>query len=187
MLFVENNGMEKTNLIQNLSKNLTRTQKIGIGIFLVLIVMLLMVVISFSNNFQRKPTQEDGETISGGNQEETVEGATWGNLMDGNDAKIQVPISTDYNEDHVYTLNNYLPKGDYNFLMGEESMQGFIEYYIIKENTAIDKGIIVSVDSCNVEENKIAANAYLKQLPVDLSDYVIVYRTHVGDVPCNTE
>ena len=84
----------------------------------------------------------------------------------------EMPVSTEYNKDHEYTLNDYLPWTNYDYL---EDGSGVDVKYDITENTAIPKGIVVTVSGCDEETNKANANAYLSTIPVDLSEYEISY------------
>ena len=84
----------------------------------------------------------------------------------------EMPVSTEYNEEHKYTLDDYLPWTNYDYL---EDGSGVDVKYDIAENTAIPKGIVVTVSGCDEETNKANANAYLSTIPVDLSEYEISY------------
>ena len=84
----------------------------------------------------------------------------------------EIPVSTEYNKDHEYTLNDYLPWTNYDYL---EDGSGVDVKYDITENTAIPKGIVVTVSGCDEETNKANAKAYLSTIPVDLNEYEISY------------
>ena len=84
----------------------------------------------------------------------------------------EIPVSTEYNEEHKYTLDGFLPWTNYDYL---EDGSGVDVKYDITENTAIPKGIVVTVNGCDEETNKANANAYLGTIPVDLSEYEISY------------
>ena len=176
--------MEQGYSLSNIFKNTTKKQRIAFIIVLVVIIALISVLFMLVG-----ASEETAEETTDSEEEvalfEGVAGDTIENEEEGDGTKIDVPVSTDYNSKHSYTLIDYLPKGEYKFLTGEESFVNSITYYIIKENTAVDKGIVVSVDVCDVKGNKKAANDYLKSLPIDLSEYVIVYQTHGSDVPCD--
>lgn len=173
--------------IKNILKNTTRGQKITVVLFLLIVVVLVVVLIVLATG---ETEEELGDGESGDGTVVVSEG-TQGLDADGENSEngnlVEVPVSTKFEENHNYTLIEYLPKGEYAFLNGEESDEDSVVYYYISENTAIDKGIVVSVDSCDEEGNTTKANDYLKSLPVDLSEYVIVYETHVGDVPCDVQ
>lgn len=181
----------------NVLKNMTKQQKIGAITFLAIIgflIIVLFVLIAKPDNASLGDT-EDGEAEENISATEIVEEGINGSIIESgsNNAgnsdgagleKIQVPVSTDYDDEHEYTLIDYLPKGEYMFQLGEESDENMVTYYYISENTAVDKGIVVSVDACDEDNNKAAANEYLRTLPVDLSEYTIVYQTHMSDIPC---
>ena len=97
------------------------------------------------------------------------------NIQSNNNVEVtqdEIPVSTEYNKDHEYTLNDYLPWTNYDYL---EDGSGVDVKYDITENTAIPKGIVVTVNGCDEETNKANANAYLGTIPVDLSEYEISY------------
>lgn len=174
--------------IKNIFKNTTRGQKVVAGLFVLIVVILVVVLIVLvMGNAEEDLSDDDGSGDNGAT--EVVEGTQGLDTGDGggNVQNVEVPVSTKFEENHNYTLIEYLPKGEYAFLNGEESDEDSVVYYYISENTAIDKGIVVSVDSCDEEGNTTKANDYLKSLPVDLSEYVIVYETHTGDVPCDVQ
>ena len=81
-------------------------------------------------------------------------------------------VSTEYNEEHEYTLDEYLPWTNYDYLEDESGVE---VKYNIEENTAIPKGIVVTVSGCDEETNKANANNYLATLPIELSEYEISY------------
>ena len=176
--------MEQGYSLSNIFKNTTKKQRIAFIIVLVVIIVLISVLfmlVGASGETAEETTNPEEEFV-------LFEGVN-GDVIDKEESeestKVEVPVSTDYSSKHRYTLIDFLPKGEYKFLTGEESFVNSITYYIIKENTAVDKGIVVSVDVCDVKGNKKAANDYLKSLPIDLSEYVIVYQTHGSDVPCD--
>ena len=97
------------------------------------------------------------------------------NIQSNNNVEVtqdEIPVSTEYNEEHEYTLNDYLPWTNYDYL---EDGSGVDVKYDIAENTAIPKGIVITVSGCDEETNKANANAYLSTIPVDLSEYEISY------------
>ena len=97
------------------------------------------------------------------------------NIQSNNNVEVtqdEIPVSTEYNEEHKYTLDGYLPWTNYDYL---EDGSGVDVKYDIAENTAIPKGIVVTVSGCDEETNKANANAYLGTIPVDLSEYEISY------------
>lgn len=97
------------------------------------------------------------------------------NIQSNNNIEVtqdEIPVSTEFNKDHEYTLNDYLPWTNYDYL---EDGSGVDVKYDITENTAIPKGIVVTVNGCDEETNKANANAYLGTIPVDLSEYEISY------------
>ena len=182
--------MEQEYSFKNLFQNMNRRQKIGLAVFVVVVVILIAVLTMMAGTLNE---MSDGESDNGEEAElveqeatETAEGVSGGILSNGPDSNenITVPIKTNYDETHEYSLIEYLPVGKYNVEEGDESEEGVVAYYYIEENTAIDNGIVITVDSCNVEENQRMANDYLKSLPVDLSGYIIVYQTDVSDLPC---
>ena len=84
-----------------------------------------------------------------------------------------IKVSTEYNEDYIYTLEDYLPWTKYDYL---EDGSGVKMYFDISENTAGVNSIVITVDGCEEEKNRNDAEAYLNSLPVDLSRYEKVYR-----------
>ena len=97
------------------------------------------------------------------------------NIQSNNNIEVtqdEIPVSTEFNKEHEYTLNGYLPWTNYDYL---EDGSGVDVKYDIAENTAIPKGIVVTVSGCDEETNKANANAYLSTIPVDLSEYEISY------------
>lgn len=193
--------MERSYSLGNAFKNMTGKQKIAFGlvfvIIVVLVVVLLLVIgtpngdngeadgdydVTDSDYYSEEATEPEDETTE---LENGIVGASViGSDVNG-DANAMVPVSVDYNEDHDYLLIDYIPISKYDYITYGNNQHGVRAYWIINENTAIDKGLVISVDSCDVEGNNAAANEYLRSLPVDLSDYVFVYRVHEGNVPCN--
>lgn len=97
------------------------------------------------------------------------------NIQSNNNVEVtqdEIPVSTEYNEEHEYTLNDYLPWTNYDYL---EDGSGVDVKYDIAENTAIPKGIVVTVSGCDEELNKTNANNYLATLPIELSEYEVSY------------
>lgn len=185
---MEGNTGSVSNLVQNLSKK----QKLGIAVLIVVIVVLAMVFAAMANQVQEdisgNPEEEQitvetatgvsGDSISGGSDENGD-----GN---GTEAKsVEVPVSTDYNERHEYTLSDYLPASKHEYVDYGDDESGIVDYWWVTENTVVEKGIVVSADDCDEKENTAAANEFLSNLPVDLSEYTIVYQTHTGSVPCD--
>ena len=84
-----------------------------------------------------------------------------------------IEVSTEYNKDYVYTLEEYLPRTKYDYL---EDGSGVKMHFDISENTAGTNSIVITVDGCEEEKNRNDAEAYLNSLPVDLSGYEKVYR-----------
>lgn len=159
--------------IRNLAANLTKKQKIGIGVFLVIVTIVAMVIAASINSLQ------DGLNNSDAAISEAV------NWDDGSTA--EVPVSTDYNEDYTYPLIDYLPASRFSYLEYGDGESGTRTYWWIMENTATNKGLVISADSCDVEGNTKAALEYLKNLPVNLGGYTVVYQVHTSDVPCEVE
>ena len=188
--------MEQGYSLGNIFRNTTKKQRIGFGLAFVIIVVLVIILFllvglpqensdNTDNNGSTEELIEDG--IGSASFEEGVSGADLNKGNNDEDNSVNVPVSVDYNENHEYTLIEYIPKSKYDYITYGDNQHGLRAYWVINENTAIKKGIGVSVDSCDVEGNKVAANNYLKSLPVDLSDYFIVYRVHEGDIPCDVK
>lgn len=176
--------------LKNLAKNMTLRQKVGIGLFMVISVLIVVFLTLVINTTQEDFAEEEETTSSMDSNVTIEEGVTGDNLNDDASDDVDVvetPVSIDYNEDHVYTLIDYIPKSNYRYITYGDNQYGVRGYWIINENTAVEKGIVVSVDSCDVEGNTASANEYLKNLPVDLSEYLIVYQEHTGDVPCDVQ
>lgn len=175
--------------IRNLLRNLTKNQKLGIIVFLIIIAIIVAIVAGFVNNIQNdSPSNNEEETAK--NSVPVSSGIKWSDTSDGNQEeseRIEVPVSTEYNEEHEYTLIEYLPFARFTYKDYGYDQHGVRGYWIITENTAVEKGIVVSVDNCDVKGNTAAANEYLRNLPVDLSGYTVVYQTHIGNVPCDVE
>lgn len=174
--------------IKNLLINLTKKQKLGIVAFLVLLAIVAMIFAGLVGSLQTDLSDDEEEVVE--NSAPVSEGVKWEDNSDGNSENVEsveVPVSTDYNENHEYTLIDYLPSSRFINMDYGNDQHGVRGYWVISENTAVEKGIVVSVDSCDVEGNTASANEYLKGLPVDLSEYTIVYETHVGDVPCDVQ
>ena len=181
--------MQQGYSLSNALVNMTKRQKIGIALFLVVVVFLIIVL------FMVIGMPREDSVIEENSSEEVVEvkdepivledGITGVELVNGGTAVAQVPVSAEYNEDHEYTLIDYIPAANYEYVNYGDGQTGIKNYWWVTENTAIEKGIIVSANSCDVEGNTAAANEFLKGLPVDLSDYVIVYQVHESAVPCN--
>lgn len=192
MLFVK--GIHKMDNnpspVHNMFANLTRKQIAGIGSFIMIIIIVLILIALIVNTMQQSPNSNNEPETTDAIVSEAVK---WGDIdsdtnthTDSNSTDtIKVPVSTEYNEKHEYTLADYIPYDSYVFLDKYDSNDTLRIYYSIDENSAIEKGIVISVDSCDVEGNTIAAQNYLKSIPVDLSEYVVVYQTHSGNVPCD--
>ena len=121
-----------------------------VGVVIVILVVILVILLVGDKS-------EDDNIQSNNNVEVTQD---------------EIPVSTEYNEEHKYTLDGYLPWTNYDYL---EDGSGVDVKYDIAENTAIPKGIVVTVSGCDEETNKANANAYLGTIPVDLSEYEISY------------
>lgn len=121
-----------------------------VGVVIVILVVILVILLVGDKS-------EDDNIQSNNNVEVTQD---------------EIPVSTEYNEEHKYTLDDYLPWTNYDYL---EDGSGVDVKYDIAENTAIPKGIVVTVSGCDEETNKANANAYLGTIPVDLSEYEISY------------
>ena len=121
-----------------------------VGVVIVILVVILVILLVGDKS-------EDDNIQSNNNVEVTQD---------------EIPVSTEYNEEHKYTLDDYLPWTNYDYL---EDGSGVDVKYDITENTAIPKGIVVTVNGCDEETNKANANAYLGTIPVDLSEYEISY------------
>lgn len=182
--------------IKNLFTNLSKQQKIAAGLILPGILIVLAIMVPIINSAQEGfEDYELGDHDSSNESDTTVGvGQKWDsnttntNDDDNNDSEtVEVPVSTSYNDDHEYTLIDYLPYSAYVFLDYDDADDTSRVYYSIEENTAIEKGIVISVDSCDVEGNTAAAQEYLKSIPVDLSEYTVVYQTHTGEVPCDVK
>lgn len=155
--------MDNTNPLYNLRKNINTKQKFAIGLGVVLAVIVVGFLLAWLSNSNRV---KDRSTNSEEQSQESL-------------------ISTEYNENHKYTLEKYLPASDYAYIKDAEGDYVVVEYWSIKENTAVEKGIVVSVNSCKKEENTAAAEQYLKSMPIDLSEYEVVYLTDTSDITCN--
>ena len=152
-----------SNPIHNLLTNLDRNKKIALVLGIVIIVVLLgFILLSIPKN------QSDDNNP--GTQ-----------TTDDQDT----PISTEYNKDHEYTLTDYLPMSDVDYVKDTDGDYNVVEYWSISENTAVEKGIVITVDSCNVEENTAAAKEYLESTTINLSEYSIVYQTSISEIPCD--
>lgn len=172
--------------IENLLNNLNKKKKLGIAAFLIIALIIVAMILGFINSLHNNPSSNKEEVVK--NSTLTESGVEWDDISNGNqeEAKtIDVPVSTEYNDEHKYTLIEHLPFARFAYKDYGQDQHGVRGYWIITENTAVEKGIIISVDDCDEEGNTAAANEYLSSLPVDLSGYIVVYQTHVGDVPCN--
>ena len=150
--------------IHNLLANLDRNKKIALVLGIVIIIVLLgFILLSIPNSQSNEDNDTDAQTTD---DQDTL-------------------VSTEYNEDHEYTLNDYLPMSDVSYVKDAEGDYNTVIHWSISENTAIEKGIVVTVDSCNVEENIAAAKEYLESTTMDLSKYSIVYQTDISDIPCD--
>ena len=134
--------------IKNIFEKSNRNQVISFiaGVAIVILLMILVILLVSNRSFD-----EGGET-------EEVQNET--------------PVSTEYNEEHKYTLDEYLPWTNYDYL---EDGSGVEVKYNIEENTAIPKGIVVTVSGCDEEANKTNADNYLATLPIELDEYEISY------------
>ena len=121
-----------------------------VGVVIVILVVILVILLVGDKS-------EDDNIQSNNNVEVTQD---------------EIPVSTEYNEEHKYTLDDYLPWTNYDYL---EDGSGVDVKYDITENTAIPKGIVVTVNGCDEETNKANANTYLSTIPVDLNEYEISY------------
>ena len=182
--------MDETNSLKNLFTNLSFKQKIGILAAIILIIVLIIMVVAL---VPKDSLEDKGDSTS---QESSLEpqsssatiekGTKWENTDAGSETteEADIPTSTEYNENHTYTLEEYLPASRYEYKNKGDDTYGIRDYWWIMENTAVEKGIVVSVDSCDEEGNTAAAKEYLKSIPIDLSSYYVVYQTHIGEVPC---
>ena len=137
--------------LKNLFDNVGKRQMVGFlfaGVVIVVLLAVLMVLLS-SNSISDESEQEGGEVT----QNETL-------------------VSTEYNPEHEYTLSDYLPWTYYEYL---EDRSGVDVKYDIVENTAIPKGIVVTINGCDEENNRLSANKYLGTLPIEPGEYEITY------------
>ena len=158
--------------LRNLFTNLTGKQKLAAVVILIIVAIVGVIISGAINSVQ--------SNLDGGLA--TTEAT---NLDDG--SSINVPVSTEYDENFGYPLDDYLPKASFTYKYYGDNESGTRTYWVINENTAVDRGVVISVDSCDVEGNTKAALEYLKSLPVNLGGYSVVYQTHVGEVPCDVE
>ena len=191
--------MEQGFSFKNVLSNMTKQQKVMIALFVSLTIILLLILGGLLAGTQIGNPNENGEWAdssegSGGDNgdssavvEEGINGSeiNYDNTVSENASYVDVPVSTDYNKDHKYTLTEYMPSGIYDFVSYGNNQSGARIYWEISENTAVEKGIVVKLDSCDVEGNKKKANEYLRGMNVNLSEYVIVYQVRVGEVPCD--
>ncbi|MBQ2623447.1 hypothetical protein IJG12_03995 [Candidatus Saccharibacteria bacterium] len=154
------------NPLRNLMNNLSSKEKIALGLGLVIIIGFLVCVVLWLSGSQPRDNSDSSDSTS------TTDGQN-------------LSVSTEYNEEHEYTLSDYLPYSEYDYKRNIDGDYFVVEYWAVEENTAAEKGIVVSVDSCESEKNTAAAKQYLDSIPMDLSSYDIVYRTNTIDVPCN--
>ena len=137
--------------IKNIFENADKKRVVGFLLAGVVIVILLVVLILM--------LASGNETDSG--DEQSVE-----------EMQQETLVSTEYNENHEYTLDEYLPWTYYEYL---EDGSGVDVKYDITENTAIPKGIVVTLGGCEEEANRASADAYLNSLPIELDEYEITY------------
>ena len=137
--------------IKNIFENADKKRVVGFLLAGVVIVILLVVLILM--------LASGNETDSG--DEQSVE-----------EIQQETLVSTEYNENHEYTLDEYLPWTYYEYL---EDGSGVDVKYDITENTAIPKGIVVTLGGCEEEANRESADAYLNSLPIELDEYEITY------------
>lgn len=176
--------------IKNLFINLTKKQKVAALMLLILAVVMTVVIIVAAGAVSE---DVDGNEANGGDigVESSVdadsvisEGVQWG---DEGDRVVDVPVNTEYNDEHEYTLIEYIPASRYEYKEYGDGQVGIRDYWWAMENTAVEKGIVVSANVCDVEGNTAEANEFLKNLPVNLSEYTIVYQTHVDNMPCEAQ
>lgn len=174
--------------IKNLLINLTRKQKIAILLLVVLMTVAIIIVIATIkvldediNNSEIAGDDTSAESATDASSE-IDEGVQWGK---DDEYVVDVPTNTEYNPEHEYTLIEYIPASRYEYKQYGDGQVGIRDYWWIMENTAVEKGIVVSVNNCNAEGNTAEANEFLKKLPVDLSEYTVVYQTHTDDMPCD--
>ena len=172
--------------IANLHTNLTKKQIAGFITLIIIVGLIIWGVISIANTITQGNSATETEQAIDPNIP-TSAGSKWGeDERDSNNTEdITVPVQTTYREDHEYTLNDYLPTARYAYLNYGENSTVMRDYWWIMENTAIQNGIVISANSCDEAKYTNEAKAYLRSLPIDLSDYVIVYQTHTDEAPCN--
>ena len=138
--------------IKNIFEKSNKGLVIGLfaGVIIIVLVIILLALILSRNDSNDRPNPNDDEVI----------------------VQNKPSVSTEYNEEHEYTLDEYLPWTNYDYL---EDGSGVEVKYDIEENTAIPKGIVVTVSGCDEETNKANANNYLGTIPVDLDEYKISY------------
>ena len=134
--------------IKNIFEKSNKNQVIAFMAGVVIVILLMILVVLLVSG---KPSDEEGGV-------EVVQN--------------EPSVSTEYNEEHEYTLDEYLPWTNYDYLEDESGVE---VKYNIEENTAIPKGIVVTVSGCDEETNKANANNYLATLPIELSEYEISY------------
>ena len=145
-------GMSSSYSLKNLFDNVGKKQMIGFllaGAVIVILLVVLTMLLS-SNSVSDEKEQDGGDEVT---QNETL-------------------VSTEYNPEHEYTLSDYLPWTYYEYL---EDRSGVDVKYDIVENTAIPKGIVVTINGCDEENNRLSANKYLGTLPIEPGEYEITY------------
>ncbi len=145
--------MNSSYSIGNLFENAGKKKIFGFlfaGVIIVILLAVLLMMVSGG-----VPNNEDEQ---GNNDDETTED--------------EVPVNTEYSAEHEYTLSEFLPRAYYEVL---DDGTGVDMKYDIVENSAIPKGIVVTLGGCDEEKNRLSANEYLGTLPIEPGEYEITY------------
>lgn len=186
--------MQQGYSIKNIWRNMTRRQKIGAGLFLVIIVLLIAFLAVLANDFVQ--TQNNGE--DGGEQAEEVEetytddrGVTFTvteeEVVEGDGETIISGTKMD-EYGNVTTIDpnlitTYIP---YQVMREHNGWVSTLRYALsFNEDNAFV--IDASIEFCDEENDKALVQQYLDSIPVDLSGYTINYEPFSEDAICEYE
>lgn len=174
----------------NLVKNLTVAQKLGIGLGFVIIILLLVFVGFLVGDMSSNEQENDNNDNSSEIVEETYtdeNGYTVTTNTYINESGEKVTEGTKKDEyGNVTTLDPNLITTYFPYQVvrkHQEPMNATLRYYLaVNEETKTIKAL---VEECDVAGDQALVQQYVDSIPLDLSEYTIVYDTFVNNAICS--
>lgn len=183
--------MEQGYSLSNLFKNTTKGQKIGVGLFLLIAVVLLIVLMTLlSDSFlsdneeveqTEEPTEEVVEEQYVNSQGYTVTKKT--TIYPDGEESVEETKMDEYG--NVTTVDpdlitTYFP---YQVIREHSDWGPTLRYYL---SINYDDNVINAlIEFCDVDEDKTLVQQYLDSIPLDLSAYTVNYEIFSEDAICD--